>query len=194
MSGGENAALIPQLDVANLPMNVLKDLAFSLQGELMKRTVADVEEFKAKTTNTINSQQNEIEKLKNSQEQQNEKMFFIHSHSADKRYLTMRILGQMNIPPIANKMTRLLQYAGILQIGKSIPYINLLTGKEPLAITYKITNVSGYEGLGYKFHIDKTWEIIHNKLKKDGLFNTFMNCITKRDLDQFIGKLPIIYR
>lgn len=190
----ENTALVKSLDVANLPMNVLKDLAFSLQGELMKRTVADVEEFKAKTTDTINSQQNELEKLKNNLAAQSEKVFFIHSRSADEKYLTMRMLGNRNIPPIANKMTRLLQYAGILQIGKSIPYSNALTGKEPIAITYKISNASGFEGLGYKFHEARTWEIIHKKLKKELLFNNFMNCSTKEELDKFIGKLPILYK
>jgi len=191
---GDNMALMPALDVANLPMNVLKDLAFSLQGELMKRTVADVEEFKAKTADTINSQQNEIEKLKNNLNAQSEKVFFIHARSADEKYLTMRMLGNRNLPPIANKMTRLLQYAGILQIGKSIPYSNALAGKEPIAITYKISNAQGYEGLGYKFHEARSWEIIHKKLKKDELFNGFMNCSTKEELDKYIGKLPIIYR
>lgn len=190
----ENTALVKSLDVASLPMNVLKDLAFSLQGELMKRTVADVEEFKAKTTDTINSQQNELEKLKNNLAAQSEKVFFIHSRSADEKYLTMRMLGNRNIPPIANKMTRLLQYAGILQIGKSIPYSNALSGKEPIAITYKISTAQGYEGLGYKFHEARTWEIIHKKLKKELLFNNFMNCSTKEELDKFIGKLPILYK
>jgi len=189
-----NTSLMPVLDVTKIPTNVLKDLAFSLQGELMKRTVADVEEFKAKTAETINTQHNEIEKLKNNLDAQSEKVFFIHARSADEKYLTMRMLGNRNIPPIANKMTRLLQYAGILQIGKSIPYSNALAGKEPIAITYKISNAQGYEGLGYKFHEARTWEIIHKKLKKDELFNSFMNCSTKEELDKFIGKLPILYK
>jgi len=189
-----NTSLMPVLDVTKIPTNVLKDLAFSLQGELMKRTVADVEEFKAKTAETINTQHNEIEKLKNNLDAQSEKVFFIHARSADEKYLTMRMLGNRNIPPIANKMTRLLQYAGILQIGKSIPYSNALAGKGPIAITYKISNAQGYEGLGYKFHEARTWEIIHKKLKKDELFNSFMNCSTKEELDKFIGKLPILYK
>jgi len=189
-----NTSLMPVLDVTKIPTNVLKDLAFSLQGELMKRTVADVEEFKAKTAETINTQHNEIEKLKNNLDAQSEKVFFIHARSADEKYLTMRMLGNRNIPPIANKMTRLLQYAGILQIGKSIPYSNALAGKGPIAITYKISNAQGYEGLGYKFHEARTWEIIHKKLKKDELFNNFMNCSIKEELDKFIGKLPILYK
>ena len=158
----------------------------------MKRTVADVEEFKAKTAETINTQQNEIEKVKNDLLRQNEKVFFIHSHSADEKYLTLRTLGQRNIPPIANKMTRLLQYAGILQKGKTIPYSNLLTGKEPISVTYKISNAQGYEGLGYKYFEAKTWEIAHKKLKKDNLFNDFMSCKTKEELDKYLGKLPIL--
>jgi hypothetical protein len=134
--------------------------------------------------------QNKFTDLDSEIRTQSEKLFQIHSKSADDKYVTMRNLGQFNEPPIANRMSKLLRYAGIIKESSyPSPYTSSLEGDVPLCISYKITNAKGFEKLDYKYNIKKCWMKIRKALEKNGQLLDFLGCKTKKELDSFIDKL-----
>jgi len=75
-----------------------------------EQRIVELEKDSQDLSNKYNTLEDEIKN-------QSEKLFQIHSASADDKYVTLRHLGQFNNPPIANRMSKLLRYAGIIKDG-----------------------------------------------------------------------------
>ena len=90
----------------------------------------------------------------------------------------------------AQRVNKLLKYAGIYQQYTTEPYRNYYEGKNPLCVRQKWM-ANGREGYSYHFHEVRTWQHIYRQLTKDGHYHKFMGCKTTNDLDKFIDSLVI---
>jgi len=181
------------LDISKLTKEQKHVLMTELSKDMMVNLSQELNNYKALTDKRMNDLETQINDVTDNIEQDLNnlinKTIKIHTDSADDKYYTRRNLGKMCNPVIKNKMTNLLRWAGIIQKNQNIPYDKYLNGKEPLAITYKITNANGYENIDYKYHFKKSWEIINEKLNNYGIYNQFYACKSRTEINSYIDKI-----
>lgn len=134
--------------------------------------------------------ESDISEVKSTLNAKLEKDYFIKERAYGNEYVNRSNLGKTNDPVISGiMMTKLLRFAGIVQINNSDPKMECLHGKQAIADRVKFITPKGKEGFYYIFHHDKTWAIINKKLNDTGIYEKFLCCKTEKAIVEFINKL-----
>lgn len=153
----------------------------------LNRSLAEQREINATLRNQI--EENKVDLTK-----QAEKLYIRTQRTNSQEYGNRTVLGRLHDPQIsAVRMSKLLKYAGILRKMNNEPLLQYTQGKEPLVhvVVNNKSNETGeqHQYVEYRFHIEKTWNIIRDRLTKDGLLIKYLNCKTKEESDSFIDRL-----
>lgn len=170
----------------------LKELMEHLTRETLSRTVIKLEHHERKIADL--QQEVEASRAKLSEmEIQNEAVLNKNNYMNETRqsqdYVNVTNLGRKIVPTISNyRMIALLKWAKILQIYQNVPYMDFMTGKEPMIKQVKGVANNGHEYLQYMYHSDRTWRMIDARLKEAGLLTEFKTQKNTYDLHNFIDK------
>ena len=120
-----------------------------------------------------------------------EKASFINSRVYSGEFLNRTQLGKLHNPIISSQsMTKLMKFASIIQATNGDPYTNMFYGSEPICQNKEVHNQrTGYNGIEFMFHKERTWKKIHNALERNSLYDEFLICKTTDELRKFIDDL-----
>lgn len=170
----------------------LKELMDHVTRETLSRTVAKLEHQERKLADMqqeLEFNRSKIAEMEAQQDAVINKNNYMNDTRYSQDYVNVTNLGRKIIPTISNfRMIELLKWAKILQVYQNIPYIDYVTGKEPMIKQVKGVANSGHEYLQYMYHADRTWRMIDARLKEAGLLTEFKTQPTTFDLHHFIDK------
>ncbi len=184
----------PPADILNAINSIsddqLKELMDHVTRENLKRVMVRVQQQELRMNDMkkeLESNKAELDELRQSQTKVIEKNNYLNQTRESEDYLNLSNLGRKVIPTISNfRMKKLLRFAKIMQQYYDIPYANFLEGKNSLVKQVKGIAENGHEYLNYKYHAERTWKIIDNKLKECGLLIEFKTQKNTTDLHDFI--------
>jgi len=171
----------------SMPEELLNQYMLQRFNGKLETVIANINELKE----VQSSLRNDLKAVEQQNKAELEKISRIQERKYSDTYVNRTTLGAQFDPIISrHRMTKLLIYAGILiyQGGKAA-IKHTKAAKEPVVINGKYVDNNGGEHPELRFHAQKAWDLINEKLISDGIYNKFYSIGKPVEMEKYIDGL-----